>query len=344
MQNTNSSFKSLTWGIIGCGRVSANHAWAAKKAGLNLKWACDLIGDKALKLSKDYNIQYITERVEDLIEDDELDIISIATDHSSHIPIASLFLNKQAILIEKPLGIPSQDIATFIKQVEQSNCHVSVVSQHRFDPHVRQIMEAIHTGKLGKIELVRARTLSARDDDYYSESTWRGKYATEGGSALINQGYHALDTLLFFFGYPSVLGARVWTHRKHLLETEEGFECQLKFKNDIHAELFGTTAGVAVWDVVIEIYGSKGHIIFDLNHPNSIRESFGVNLDFKLTNSSPPPGMSYYGTSHLNVIKDIVRTIKNKKVPTVILNDAKQTLDIISNIYNMAETNLNKKK
>jgi len=330
------NLEPLNWGIVGCGRVAANHAWAAKEAGLRLKWACDLIGDRARHLSKDYGIQHVTQHAQDLESDDRLDVVSIATDHASHLSLANLFLNKKAILIEKPIGTPSQNFTAFIDRAEQNGCIVGVVSQHRFRPHVRQIMEAIHAGALGDIELVRARTLSARTDEYYASSNWRGKQAKEGGSALINQGYHALDTLLFIFGRPSVLTARTWTHRTHILETEEGFSCILRFADGIHAEVFGSTAGAAVWDVVIEIYGSRGHVIFDLNHPGSIRECAGVEFSLECVDCEPPPGMSYFGTCHREVVADLVDAVRNRRTPMVTARDANQTLETIANIYEAA--------
>lgn len=330
---------SLSWGIVGCGRVSPNHAWAASCAGLSLRAACDIRAQRAESLAERFGIQKWTSDVHDLVADDDLDVVSVATDHASHVQIARLFLGRKGVVIEKPLGLPGTDYRSFLADVDRSNTVVSVVSQHRLRPHVLRVREAVLNRQFGAIELVRVRTSAHRHDSYYTDSNWRGTLAGEGGSALVNQGYHAIDLIRFLFGVPEVRFARTWTHRTNIMETEEGYQAWLELPAGGCVELFGTNAGTVEWDVVLEVHGSKGHVVLDLNHPGSVRESSVVSLPPETESAVPPPGVSYYGAAHSDTLKDLVDAVAEEREPAVTVREAWSTLQLIQSIYASARDN-----
>lgn len=325
---------SLGWGIIGCGRVAANHAWAARECGLDLLWACDVTYGRAAAIAHRFGVRQVTTRISDLEADPSLACLVIATDHASHLSIARRFLNTpvRGILIEKPLCTPDQDDLAFAASVVRSRKTVGLVSQHRFRPHVRHVRKILKDGGFGRIELIRATSLTSRDDSYYRDSGWRGTLEQEGGSALINQGYHALDTLVHLFGRPNVRSARMWTQRTQIIEGEEGYHAQLAF-GDCPADLHGSNAGGQVWDVVIEICGSAGHVIFDLNHPGGIREITCTSHPVEPDPQPAVPGIDYYGTSHREAVADFAVALMNGHSPTVTVVHAQETLSVIRDIY-----------
>jgi UDP-N-acetyl-2-amino-2-deoxyglucuronate dehydrogenase len=72
-----------------------------------------------------------------------------------------------------------------------------VFFQDRVAPGIRKLKELIAAGRLGKLILVSARVKWYRPPEYYSGSRWRGTWLLDGGGALINQGEHTLDLLLW---------------------------------------------------------------------------------------------------------------------------------------------------
>ena len=50
-----------------------------------------------------------------------------------------------------------------------------------------------------------------RSAEYYSSSDWKGTLAFDGGGALMNQGIHGVDLLLYIAGNANVLGAKKQT-------------------------------------------------------------------------------------------------------------------------------------
>jgi predicted dehydrogenase len=58
----------------------------------------------------------------------------------------------------------------------------------------------VNRGALGKTILADARVKWYRPPEYYGNSRWRGTLALDGGGALINQGVHTVDLLLWLLG------------------------------------------------------------------------------------------------------------------------------------------------
>ena len=74
---------------------------------------------------------------------------------------------------------------------------MGVFFQDRVAPGIRKLKELIEAGRLGKLILVSACVKWYRPPEYYSGSRWRGTWLLDGGGALINQGVHTLDLLLW---------------------------------------------------------------------------------------------------------------------------------------------------
>ena len=62
------------------------------------------------------------------------------------------------------------------------------------------LKRALDEGALGRPLLASARVKWWRPPEYYSQSRWRGTRDLDGGGALINQGIHTVDLLLWLLG------------------------------------------------------------------------------------------------------------------------------------------------
>ncbi len=51
-----------------------------------------------------------------------------------------------------------------------------------------------------------------KEPSYYLDSPWKGRYATEGGSCLINQTLHTLDLIIYLGGAVATVGASMHNH------------------------------------------------------------------------------------------------------------------------------------
>src|SRR5690554_5411996 len=103
----------MNYALIGCGRISPNHISAALNSNLNIVALCDLETYKVEKLIKEFNLSQeikIYENYHEMIENEKLDLVAIATESGNHATIAFDCINKGInLIIEKPIALSLND-------------------------------------------------------------------------------------------------------------------------------------------------------------------------------------------------------------------------------------------
>jgi predicted dehydrogenase len=140
-------------GIIGLGYWGPNLARAlAATPGCELAYACDLDEDNRARLEGRYPGTVLTDRFDDLLEDDTLDAIVVATGAPSHhaIGMRVLAAGKHA-LIEKPLALTVADARELVATAEAGNRVLMVGHLLRFHPVFQQLHDITASGELGRM-------------------------------------------------------------------------------------------------------------------------------------------------------------------------------------------------
>ena len=337
----------LNTAIIGCGRIAPNHYFAYQNnPNTIITWACDLDYRKAQILAEKLNIPNATTDYQDVLNDKTVGIVSILTDHQSHYELAKAALNhKKHVIVEKPFTLSIDHAQELIILALKNQVKLICISQHRFDPMLNDLRKLIHSDALGNILLVNARLICGRPAEYYTESYWHGLADFDGGSALINQGYHILDILLSFFGQPAAM--QVFAARRHhmdIIETEDTISLQFQFANNAIGSL-NITSGweEEEWDPSIEIIGTKGRIQFDLFYPHKqpIIQVENIHAeDFsQREGKSDTVGIKYYGDLHDIQINDFIDSILEDRNPSFLPEQALNTLKVILQAYQIAQDN-----
>ena len=111
-------------------------------------------------------------------------------------------------------------------------------------PEIAAIKAAIDQGTIGVPVFISGRVPWYRPPEYYARSRWRGTRALDGGGALMNQGIHTVDLLLWLFGPAAgVLGRTA--NRLHRIEVEDTAVATIAFENGALGSVEATTAAVA---------------------------------------------------------------------------------------------------
>ncbi|NUP46103.1 MAG: Gfo/Idh/MocA family oxidoreductase [Catenulispora sp.] len=300
--------------IIGCGRVAPNHAdgISALKGAATLLWACDRDLAKAQAFAAAFDIPRATRQVQDVLSDPEVASVSIATDHAQHAELVeAAILAGKHVLVEKPLALDPSAARGLASLAETRGLVLSVVSQHLYDPLVNAVQQWKNDGLLGRLLSAQISLQARREPDYYSDSYWRGTLAGEGGSALINQGYHCLDVARLLCGDLSVRAATAHSEvLGDVIETEDTLSALL-LAGASPVSFHVTVASTTLWSTRIELVGDRGSVVFDLDHPATLHHAHGnreleeqaraLNLKTEKT-----PGVDYYGTSHRRQIADFI--------------------------------------
>ena len=105
--------------------------------------------------------------------------------------------------------------------------------------------------------LASARVKWHRPPEYYSASRWRGTKALDGGAALVNQGIHTVDLLLWLLGPVDRVHALTAT-QLHAIEGEDVALALLRFASGAVATLEATTVAFPGYPRRVEISGTEG--------------------------------------------------------------------------------------
>ena len=336
--------KRFNHAIIGCGRIAQNHYNAATENDMAIVACCDRKLEKAKAFAEKNNIPYYTDNYKEFIDNDEIDSVSICTDHRSHTEIAKDFLNKKHMIIEKPLSSHLKVAKAFEKKCKESSKIVTVISQHRFDDCVNLVKEMVDDKVFGDITLVNASLICHRDTSYYKESYWRGTQELEGGSTIINQSFHMVDTLNYIFGLPKkVISINRNLDFKNIIDTEDTSVSIVDYEKFL-CTIVSTNTSIQEWKTSIRIVGNKGDIEFNIDFPEEVlelniddekKEKYKEKLEeIKKNNKknlhSPA---NYYGLSHTRQFKNFKEAIINPKKLKVTVEKALETQEFISKIY-----------
>ena len=216
------------------------------------------------------------------------------------------------------LSIPALHVRTrSFDAAQQSGVKLGVIFQDRMKPDIQRLKKWIDEDVLGKPILVDARVKWYRPPEYYGDSKWRGSLELDGGGALINQGVHTVDLLLWLLGDVVRVQARATT-ALHKIEAEDTVVATLEFANGALGTLQATTAAYPGYPRRVEITGSQGTVI--LEHDRIV----AADLHIPQPQSSTSKGDENRSASsaavtdirgHQAVLEDFLRAIQVNSVP-----------------------------
>ena len=102
------------------------------------------------------------------------------------------------VLVEKPAGIHSREIAGLEALANRHDVRVRVGFNHRFHPAFQKARELFESGALGPMMFLRGRYGHGGRLGY--EKEWRADPKLSGGGELIDQGVHLIDLAGWFLG------------------------------------------------------------------------------------------------------------------------------------------------
>ncbi len=154
--------KQVKVGVIGCGYWGPNlvrNFNALEDAAV--KVVCDLDEVRLQHMRHLYPSTETTTRIDDVIEDNELDAIVVAVPVSMHHEISkrSLLAGKHTF-IEKPMAATSEQCRELIEIANYDRRTLMVGHTFVYTSVVRRIKEIIDSGDLGEVQYISARRLN----------------------------------------------------------------------------------------------------------------------------------------------------------------------------------------
>lgn len=200
MSTTKGADGRLRVGIVGCGIIANAHLPYVRQAGGEPVALCDLSIATSSELADRHGIQRVYQRVEDMLDCENLDAVHVLTPPHVHAPVAVAALERGVpALVEKPLALTSTDVEAMAAAARRGNTFFTADHNRLFDPPMLEARRLWESGELG--ELVAIESYQA---GIASERQWLGELAGGGIGDLVP---HPLYLQLFFLGAVSRLEA-----------------------------------------------------------------------------------------------------------------------------------------
>lgn len=327
--------KKLRFGILGCGMIAKFHADAINSIENALLFGvADNAFDRAEAFGEKYGIKAYKDFGEMLL-DPEIDAVCICTPSGFHAENALKALKAgKNVVLEKPMALNTEDADKIIAACNETGKKLTVICQLRFSDDILKVKQLIKDNAFGKIVMCNLSMKYWRDEEYYSSSPWKGTKKFDGGGALMNQGIHGIDLLLYVMGECEVLSAKTDT-LYHDIEVEDIAVALLKFKNGALGTLKATTCAYPGFERRMEILGSNGCAVFVENSIDKLvinGETVIENGANVTTNTAAKPdNMSH--NNHALQIENFVNSLLGKEELLIDANEGRKALSLIEKIY-----------
>src|SRR5690348_3113829 len=266
-------------GFTGGGNITETHIRAAAAAGLKITAVYGTNSAKLAALVQKYGGTAYNDLDRFLLHK-PMDVVMLGSPSALHsdegIAAARRGLH---VLTEKPIDVTVKRADALIKAARTASVKLGVFFQDRLKPDILRAKEWIDSGKLGMPILVEAAVKWYRPPEYYSGSKWRGTLALDGGGALMNQGIHTVDLLIYLLGAITRVQSVTKTALHHI-ESEDTCVAMLEFASGAVGVLHATTAAFPGYPRRLEITGAEGTLRIeqdritrlDLRNPSALAD------------------------------------------------------------------------
>lgn len=329
---------TIAIGLVGGGGITDTHA----RAALAIPGArvAAIAGPNAVRV-KEYCGQYggaPCAGVDDLLARRPMDLVVVGSPSGLHADQA-IEVVKQGIpvLVEKPIDIDLERVDALIAEADRAGVAVGVIFQDRFKPDLLKVKDLLARGALGAPLLVRAEVPWYRPPSYYADSRWRGTPALDGG-ALMNQGIHTLDLLLWLLGDVARVRARTATVL-HRVEVEDTAFALLDFASGVTGSYMATTAAFPGTSRRVTISGSRGSLTIEGDDLVAADGLEGPLAPASARAPSPAASSPIVAdiSAHLAVLEDFIDSVRTGRRPCCDARDGRRSVALIAAIHEAAK-------
>lgn len=349
---------ALRFAVIGCGVIGRQHADSIAQLGerATLVLAVDIVAEAGQKYADDRGIEFTTSLAEALARDD-IDAVAVCTPSGTHAELAVAALDAgKHVVVEKPLDVNLAAAETVLAAERRSGKTVTCISQHRFDPASQLVRQSIVDGKLGRLTSGVASVSWWRSQNYYDSGEWRGTWALDGGGALMNQGVHTIDLLVWMLGTPTEVFA--WTEclAHNGIEVEDTAVATIRFASGALGVIHGTTAAYPGLTARVQVHGDHGSAVIDDDEldyfhaaeGNTDAPAYGAGAEDNQAELVLPGGAApaksagadpaALSNRHTDQYRDFLDAIEQGRSPLVTVEAAARTLAVVCAIYDSARS------
>lgn len=294
--------KKIGVGVIGAGNIGFYHVRGLQMVGVYGDYEADMViiadndMDTANRLGKRFGFKKITNDWHDVINNPEVEVVSVLTPNCSHaeIAIAAAKAGKH-VMLEKPMTMNSEEADAIEKAFSEAGVVNMVDFIYRTCPVNIEAKKLIEDGRIGEITAFRGWFDASYKADPEKELQWRDVKALAGTGALGDVIAHVIS--LSDLTTQGQLGEivevcavmdTVYKTRKDMskngelvdIDTDDICSILVKYANGRTGVMYASRIATGHDSYLgYEIQGSKGMIRFNLDRVNELE--FYENGDYE---------------------------------------------------------------
>lgn len=297
-------------GIVGFGGMGNWHRETIENIdGLEVAGIYD-ISDARKTYAKEVGVHSYNS-LEELLEDDQIDLVLVATPNDLHKPIAIQAMRAgKNVVSEKPVTLSSSDLQEMMDTAKETGKLFTVHQNRRWDEDYLTMKKIYEEKKLGEVYRIESRVHGSRG----IPGDWRQE-KEHGGGMVLDWGVHLLDQILQMMGTTKL--KTVFATVTNITNTmvDDGFTVQLGFENgvDVLVEV-GTSNFISLprWymigqngTAIIEDWSLNGRIVRAVG--KNEEDVVPVRTAAGLTKTMAPRRDDTISTEELDIVKSDIR-------------------------------------
>ena len=256
-------------GIIGAGRIGKVHAKNISMfvPEMEIKAIADpFMNDETEAFAKGLGISVVSKDADVILKDPEIEAVLICSSTNTHADfIIRAAAEGKHIFCEKPIDYDIKRVHEAIDAAKNAGVKLQIGFCRRFDHNHRAVYDMVHSGKVGKVNLIK---ISSRDPEPPPIA-----YVKVSGGIFYDMMIHDFDMARFLAGSEVV---EVPTMGSVLVDPAIGEAgdvdtavVTLKFENGAIGVIDNSRKAVYGYDQRVEVFGSEGAAINANDTPNT---------------------------------------------------------------------------
>jgi len=327
--------------------IAEFHARAlAEIAGVKLVVAYNRSPAKGRDFAAKHGVTF-AETPEALLAHPDVDIVCLCTPSGDHLaPALACAKAGKHVVVEKPLEVTLARCDELNAACAKACVTVAGILPRRFGAGAVALKAALEAGRFGRLTLAGALIPWWRTQAYYDSAAWRGTYRLDGGGALMNQGIHTIDLLLWLMGPVHRVSATAGLMAHEGVEVEDVAAGWIEFANGARATLAGSTAcwSSTGFPAEIRIHGTKGSAVlrddrlstFDFDPPLPADAALlAPAVEGGGAGANDPKAIGH--AWHRSNLEDAVAAIRSGRPPSVDGAQGRVAVEVILALYQSAQ-------
>jgi predicted dehydrogenase len=223
----------LRVGLLGYGAIGREHAEAVLATpGLNLRAACDRAPERRDAAAREFGISTHA-RVEELLEDAEVELLVVGTPPNSHAAVVVQALEAgRHVVCEKPFALRTEEVDRMLAAAAACDRVLTVYQSRRWDPDFVALRDAVAAGRIGELFYME----SFIGGFSHPCSYWHSHEPISGGT-IFDWGSHYFDWVLQLFGEHRVRSVAATAHKRvwHDVSNADQVRVDLRFDDGAEA-------------------------------------------------------------------------------------------------------------